>query len=73
MIDNKELAEYILNEMKGCTVSGMGIDGEWLYVKQPFASELAFWIQQFKTKDCCGHSEWSERYQRNIWIKDEET
>ena len=72
MIDNKELAEYILNEMKGCTVNGLGIDGEWLYVKQPFASELAFWIQQFKTKDCCGHSEWSELYKRNISIKDEE-
>ena len=41
-------------------------------IKVPTESELAFWIQQFKTKDCCGHSEWSERYQRNIWIKDEE-
>ena len=56
--------------MKGCTVKG--IDGEWLYVKKPFTDELTFWIQQFKTRKCVGHSEWSERYQRNIWIKDEE-
>jgi len=73
VIDNTELAEYILNEMKGCTIKGANIDGKWLYVKQPFASELAFWIQQFKTKDCYGHSEWSERYHKNIWIKDKET
>ena len=70
MVDNKELAEYISKRMKGCTVKG--IDGEWLYVKKPFTNELAFWIQQFKTRKCVGHSEWSERYQRNIWIKDEE-
>ena len=72
MVDNKELAKYISKRMKGCTVKGTGIDGEWLYVKKPFTDELAFWIQQFKTKDCCGHSEWSELYKRNIWIKDEE-
>ena len=41
-------------------------------IKVPTESELEFWIQQFKTKDCCGHSEWSERFQRNIWIKDDE-
>ena len=72
MVDNKELAKYISKRMKGCTVKGIGIDGEWLYIKKPFTDELAFWIQQFKTKDCCGHSEWSELYKRNIWIKDEE-
>ena len=33
---------------------------------------LAFWIQQFKTRGCEGHSEWSETFQRNIWIKDDE-
>ena len=56
MINNKELAEYIYKRI----------------IKKPPEDELEFWIQQFKTKDCCGHSEWSERYQRNIWIKDEE-
>ena len=71
MIDNKELAEYISKRIKGCAIKGMNIDGEWLYVKKPFTDELAFWIQQFKTRKCVGYSEWSKRYQRNIWIKDE--
>lgn len=70
VVDNKELAKYIVKEMEGCTVKGIGIDGEWLYVKKPFENELAFWIQQFKTRKCDGHSEWSERYQRNIWVSD---
>jgi|TARA_B100002003_G_scaffold251534_1_gene295686 hypothetical protein len=69
MIDNKELAKYIKKRMKGCRVKG--IYGEWLYIKEPVEDELEFWIQQFKTKDYCGHSEWSERFQRNIWIKNE--
>ena len=54
--------------MKGCIVKG--IDGEWLYMKKPFTDELAFWIQQFKTKDSAGHAEWSDLYKRNIWVKD---
>ena len=72
MVDNKELAKYISKRMKGCTVNGIGIDGEWLYVKKPFTDELAFWIQQFKTRKCVGHHEWSERYQCNIWVSDYE-
>jgi len=35
-------------------------------------STINFFFQQFKTQDCTGHSEWSERYQRNIWVKDDE-
>ena len=56
MINNKELAEYIYKRI----------------IKKPTVDELEFWIQQFKIKDCCGHSEWSEKFQQNIWIKDEE-
>jgi hypothetical protein len=56
MINNKKLAEYIYKRI----------------IKKPTEDELEFWIQQFKTKDCCGHSEWSERFQQNIWIEDEE-
>jgi len=41
-------------------------------IKVPTEDELGFWIQQFKTRGCVGHSEWSERFQQNIWIKDEE-
>ena len=69
-IINEELAKYIKKRMKGCRVKG--VHGEWLYVEEPVEDELEFWIQQFKTKDCCGHSEWSERFKKNIWIEDEE-
>ena len=41
-------------------------------IKVPTENELGFWIQQFKTSGCNGHSEWSERYQMNIWVKYEE-
>ena len=67
MIDNKELANYILKRIQELK---WGTRGE-LFMKLT-TDTLEFWIQQFKTKDCCGYSEWSERYQRNIWIKDEE-
>ena len=36
--------------------------------KIPDVDELDFYIQQYKIKE--GHSEWSERYQCNIWVKD---
>ena len=62
MINNKELAEYIHKEIQ---------DLKWRSRGELFqeltTSALEFWIQQFKTKDCCGHSEWSERFQRNIF------
>ena len=41
-------------------------------IKVPTEDELAFWILQFRTRGCNGHSEWSERYQRNMWVSDEE-
>ena len=68
MIDNRELAKYIKKRMKGCHVNGM--HGEWLYIKEPAEDELAFWIQQFKVRKSIGHSEWSDRYQMNIWVSD---
>ena len=34
------------------------------------SDDLECWIQQYKIKE--GHSEWSERYQKNIWIVDED-
>ena len=33
---------------------------------------INFFYQQFKTRGSNGHSEWSERYQRNMWVSDEE-
>ena len=37
--------------------------------KIPDADELDFYIQQYKIKE--GHSIWSEKLQRNIWIEDD--
>ena len=68
MIDNIELAKYLRKRME----TQDEVNTIWHLIKVPTESELAFWIQQFKTRDCVGHSEWSERYQRNIWIKDAE-
>ena len=68
MIDNKELAKYLRKRME----TQDKVNTVFHLINVPTESELAFWIQQFKTMDCNGHSEWSERYQRNIWIKDAE-
>ena len=63
ILDNKELAAYIRRRVR---------DWKKVVPWTPTENEIEFWIQQFKAKDSSGHSEWSERYQRNIWIKDEE-
>jgi len=42
-------------------------------IKIPTEDELDFWIQQYQLKDNIGHFEWSERFQKNMWVKDEET
>ena len=68
MIDNKELAKYLHKRME----TQDKVNTIFHLIKVPTETELEFWIQQFKTRDCCGHSEWSELYKRNIWIKDEE-
>ena len=67
MIDNKELAEFISEQISKLSWRNRGE----LFTKLT-PDLLEFWIQQFKTKDSSGHSEWSERWQRNIWIKDDE-
>ncbi len=33
---------------------------------------INFFYEQFKTRGCEGHSEWSDTWQKNIWIEDEE-
>ena len=67
-IDNKELAKYLRKRME----TQDEVNTTFHLINVPTEDELEFWIQQFKGKDFCGHSEWSERFQRNIWIKDEE-
>ena len=65
MSDNKELAKYLLKEIQNIQWRSRG---ELFQELTP--SALEFWIGQFKTRKCVGHSEWSERYQRNIWVSD---
>ena len=66
MIDNKELAKYLSKRIKE---DGL-INYRKTWCQVPTEDDLSFWIQQFKTRGCEGHSEWSERYKINIWIKD---
>ena len=68
MNENKKLAKYIVKQMEGCTVRGLGED--MLYVEKPLESTLEFWIEQFQLRKCVGHHEWSERFQKNIWVSD---
>jgi len=68
-MNSKKLAKYIAKEMEGCTVKGIG-EPEMLYVEKPFESTLEFWIGQYKRRKCVGHHEWSEKWQRNIWVSD---
>jgi hypothetical protein len=39
-------------------------------IKIPTADELDFWIQQYQLRDCIGHFEWSEKFKKNMWVKD---
>jgi len=68
MIDTTELAKYLHKRME----TQDKVNTIFHLINVPTESDLVFWIQQFRTRDCVGHSEWSERYQKNIWIKDEE-
>ena len=58
----RNLGRYIHRRMKEENLTRNDLD----------ESTINFFFQQFKTRGCCGHSEWSERYQRNIWSKDDE-
>ena len=66
MVNNEELAKYIYEEISDLRWKSRGE-----LFNQLTADALEFWIQQFKIKDACGHSEWSERFQQNIWIEDD--
>ena len=64
--ENKELSKY-LHE---CMTTQGKVNTIFHLINVPTEDELAFWIQQFKIRKCVGHSEWSDRYQRNIWVSD---
>ena len=60
----KSLSQYIQKQIQKGLVN---CHGTWS--KIPSENELEFWLQQYKIKS--GHTEWSERFQRNIWIEDD--
>ena len=63
MIDNKELAKYIYNEISDLRWKSRGE----LFTKLS-AETIEFWISQHKIKEA--HSEWAEKLRKNIWIED---
>ncbi len=75
MIDNKELAEYLYNEItKHQSDNDVRRTRPQAWPSGLFfnTSDLEYWIEQFKCKGFIGHTEWSEKYQTNIWISDED-
>ena len=68
MVETKKLAKYLRKRME----TQDKVNTVFHLIKVPTENELAFWIQQFKTRKCVGHSEWSALYNRNIWISDYE-
>jgi|TARA_R110000824_G_scaffold92500_1_gene224348 hypothetical protein len=68
MIDNTKLAKYLHKRMS----TQDKVNTTFHLIKVPTEDELVFWVGQFRTRGSNGHSEWSERYQRNMWISDKE-
>ena len=66
MIDNKKLAKYLRKRME----TQDKVNTVFHLIKVPTEDELVFWIEQYKRRNCVGHSEWSERYQCNTWVSD---
>jgi hypothetical protein len=60
MKDKQTLGEYIEERMKEENISRKDLDKD----------TIDFFHQQYKVRGCAGHSEWSERFKKNIWIKD---
>jgi len=74
VIDNKELADYIndqIQEHYGQYFSNTQYPYPAI-LEVPTVNEFEFWIQQFKIRGSVGHSEWNEMYQCNMWIHDDE-
>ena len=65
MVNNKELAKYIYKE-----ISDLHWRSRGELFNQLTIETIEFWISQHKIKE--GHSEWSETFQKNIWIEDED-
>jgi hypothetical protein len=57
---DQTLGKYIHRRMKDENITRDDLDED----------TIDFFYQQFKTRSSVGHSEWSERYKRNIWVSD---
>ena len=68
VIDSKELAKYLC---KRISEESILIDP----MNKLSEDELEFYIEQYKLRDVVGdngiYSKWSNRYNCNIWIKDD--
>ena len=69
MTENKELASYLLKKIKEHQ------SDEHIRKTVPYgiyftSDELEFWIGQHQLRHCAGHYEWSEKFKKNMWIKD---
>ena len=59
---DQNLGKYIYRRMKEENMTRDDLDED----------TIDFFYQQFKTRGSSGHSEWSERYQCNMWVDDNE-
>tara|TARA_R110000824_G_scaffold62499_2_gene165455 strand:+ start:719 stop:931 length:213 start_codon:yes stop_codon:yes gene_type:complete len=68
---NQTIAKFIYTQItKGWPDTPLlNHDKSWCQV--PTEDELSFWIQQHRLSHCAGHSEWSEKFKKNMWVKDD--
>jgi|TARA_R110000744_G_scaffold146892_2_gene259835 hypothetical protein len=72
VIDTKELAEYIYNQVQehyGQYFSNTQYPYPAI-LEVPTVDDFKFWIQQFKVRGCIGHNEWNDMYKINLWVND---
>ena len=64
MVNNKELAKYLWNE-----ISNLRWRSRAELFNKLTTEAIESWISQHKMKE--GHSVWSEKFKKNIWIEDD--
>ena len=73
MIDNKELATYLLKRIKEYQSDESirkTVPMSYPYGIYFTSDDLEFWIQQYQLRHCAGHFEWSEKFKKNMWVED---
>jgi|TARA_R110002072_G_scaffold294914_1_gene465490 hypothetical protein len=65
MKDNTKLAKHIYKEIQDLQWGSRGH-----LFRQLTVNSLSSWITAFQVRHSIGHSEWSERYQKNIWVSE---